>query len=313
MSADETSERTTVVLCVGTYRRNDALAALLESVLVAADHAHEVAAVGAVVVDDNPDGSAKEVIERYRERFELGIEYRHVGRGNISLVRNEGIEAGIARAEWLAMTDDDCVVSPEWITELLAMQRSTGVDVVTGLCVLRAAEGSPSWLTEQPFLEEGPLAFDHGDDIDVAATHNSLISSAWLRAHPMQRFDPRLGVIGGEDMVFFRSAHALGMRIRFSTTAVLWGIESLARATMRYRVRAAFWMGNTTAITNLELKRATRRRIAVRGLKTSVLGAGRPLARLARRQSPQLRYSATRVVQGVGQMVGAAGIRHRHH
>lgn len=305
--------RTTVVLCVGTYRRNEPLAVLLDSVLVAAEHAKDLAAVGAVVVDDNADGRAREVVDRYAGRFELGIEYRQVGKGNISLVRNEAIEAGIAMGEWLAMTDDDCEVSPQWITDLVTMQRRTGVDVVTGQCHTRVPAGSPAWLTEQPFLDEGPLAFEDGAEVDVAGTHNSLISSAWLRAHPEHRFEPRLGVVGGEDMVFFRTAARLGMRIRFSTTAEVWGNESVERTTFAYRRRVAFWLGNTMAVTTQELGTASRPRVALRGAKTSVMGALRPMQRLVRRQSPQWRYALTQVLQGAGQVAGAAGLRHRHH
>ena len=305
--------RTSVVLCVATYKRNEPLAVLLDSVLVSAERAAHLAAVGAVVVDDNPDGRAREVVDRYADRFELGIEYRHVGKGNISLVRNEAIAAGIAMAEWLAMTDDDCEVSPQWITDLVTMQRATGADVVTGQCHTRVPAGSPAWLTDQPFLDEGPLAFDDGAEVDVAGTHNSLISSAWLREHLEHRFDPRLGVIGGEDMVFFRTAHRLGMRIRFSTTAEIWGNESVERTTFRYRRRVAFWLGNTMAVTTQELGLASRPRIALRGAKTLVVGGLRPLQRAAKRQPPQFRYALAQVLQGAGQIAGAAGLRHRHH
>ena len=111
-------DRTTIAVYVATYRRNEPLATLLESILVAADAVADLAAVGMIVVDDNPDG-AKAVVDRFEGRFELGIHYRHVGLGNISIVRNIGLDAGIELAEWVAMTDDDCVVSPQWLAELL--------------------------------------------------------------------------------------------------------------------------------------------------------------------------------------------------
>ena len=62
---------------------NEPLATLLESILVAADAVADLAAVGMIVVDDNPDGAAKAVVDRFEGRFELGIHYRHVGLGNI--------------------------------------------------------------------------------------------------------------------------------------------------------------------------------------------------------------------------------------
>ena len=95
MSPEPSDERTTIAVYVATYRRNEPLATLLESILVAADAVADLAAVGMIVVDDNPDGAAKEVVDRFERRFELGIHYRHVGLGNISLVRNIGLDAGL--------------------------------------------------------------------------------------------------------------------------------------------------------------------------------------------------------------------------
>lgn len=307
------SERTTIAVYVATFRRNEPLTRLLESILLAAERVADDAAVGMIVVDDNPDGAAKEVVDRFDGRFELGIHYRHVGLGNISLVRNVGLEVGIELAEWVAMTDDDCTVSPEWLAELLAVQRRTGADAITGPCELHIPEGSPSWMTDQPFLGEGLMEYEDGAETPVAATHNSMVSSAWFRRHPHVRFDPALGVLGGEDMVLFRSAAAEGLRIRFAANAVVHGHESAERTTFRYRLRSNYWLGNTECVTNLALGMASRPRLFVRGGKLALTAVMRPFARLVRRQAPQWRFALALLAQAAGLSLGALGVRRAHH
>ena len=70
-------------------------------------------------------------------------------------------------------------------------------------------------MTDQPFLNEGLMHAADGARMPVAATHNSMVSSDWFRNHADIRFDPELGVLGGEDMVLFRTAEQLGLRIHF--------------------------------------------------------------------------------------------------
>src|SRR4051812_18606999 len=55
-----------LIVSVCTYRRNEQLRRLLNSLLTAADEARSVCAVGVVVVDDNADRSAAPVVAESR-------------------------------------------------------------------------------------------------------------------------------------------------------------------------------------------------------------------------------------------------------
>lgn len=305
--------RTSVAVVICTYRRNDPLRRLLDAVAVCAEQVNDRAAVAVVVVDDNPDGAAKIVVEEARDRFELGIHYRTAGHQNISLARNIAIETGAELAEWVAMTDDDCQPVAGWLDDYLTLAERTGADAVTGQEVLTAPEGAPSWLTDEPFLRAAMLEFDDGERVPTAGTNNSMISSTWLRAHPEVRFLPELGVLGGEDMVFYRTAERAGLHIRFSKTAIVHGLEPLDRATLRYQLRSWFWLGNTEAITNLFLGGVSRARLAMRAIKQISMGATRPLRRVASGERPQLRFGLASTLKGIGLLLGAAGVRLRHH
>ncbi len=302
----------TVGLYVCTYRRNDELRRLLDSVVRAAGAVAGRAAVGAVVVDDNADGRARAVADGQADRLPLGVHYRHVGAGNIALARNAGLAAAAELGDWVVMTDDDIVVPEDWFARLLDVQERTGADAVTGPLLLTFGPGQPAWLRRQPFDRIGLMTGQDDRPVPVGATGNSMISADWLRRHPDIRFDEDLGVIGGEDMVFYRRAVAAGLDVRYSSTVTVREIESADRATLRYQLRRALWMGNTQFVTNHRVGEASRRRLVLRGCRRMAAALARPVRRLASRRPPHLRFAMAGVAEGVGFLVGAVGVELRH-
>jgi len=302
----------TVAVSICTYNRHEPLARLLESLVVNAKRLAGRASVGVVVVDDSADGNARHVVERFADRFELGLSYRISGRQNIALARNMALETAIDLGDWIAMTDDDCEAAPDWLEALLDLQQRTGADAVSGVLKRRVPPGSPRWLTEEPFLDLGLWeGVEDGAEVDSAATHNSMLSSRWLREHPAIRFDPDLGVTGGEDPVFYRTAHAAGLRIHYSRGAVVYENESPSRATLSYQLRTFFWHGNSAYIACVRRGDPPFRMFGYGG-KRVLSALQRPLVRLARGEPPHLRYCIASVLWGVGVMVGMLGVQVPH-
>ena len=302
-----------VVVAVCTFRRNEPLRRLLRAVERNAAVLGERTAVGVVVVDDNPDGSAREVCEEHEDRFALGLTYRTSGQGNISIARNLALEAALPIADWVAMTDDDCEPIDEWLAHHLDAQQRDGTDVVTGPCLLGGTDDAPRWLSDQPFLDDAQFRFEDGTRLDVAATNNSLMRAAALRDRPDLRFDPGLGVLGGEDMVFFRTARRAGLTISFAADAVVRGHEPPERWTFGHQLRSRYWLGNTEFVTNQRLGEAGRLHWALRGLKALGLAALRPLRMVLSGRPPQFRYALASAARALGMLAGAAGVRVAHH
>ena len=75
-----------------------------------------------------------------------------------------------------------------WLEALLETQARTGADAVTGRMVRRVPDGSPRWITEEPFLELGVEQFADGTEMPSAATFNTMMSSGWLKAEPGNSF-----------------------------------------------------------------------------------------------------------------------------
>jgi glycosyltransferase involved in cell wall biosynthesis len=307
-----TRTRTAVVVAVCTYNRHEPLACMLEASAASARQIADRAAVGVVVVDDSPDGNARPVAERFADRFELGLAYRISGRQNIARARNLALETALERADWIALTDDDCEPAEDWLLRLLDAQGRTGADAVSGLLRRRVPPGSPRWLTEEPFLEIGLWeGIEDLAEVTSAATHNSMLSARWLREHPEVRFDPALGVTGGEDPVFYRTAHAAGLRIRYARRAVVFENEPPARANLGYQLRMFYWFGNSSYLTCVR-GGVPPLRMALHGAKVIGTALLRPLGRLGRGRSPQLRYCLASALRGLGVLVGPLGIRVSH-
>jgi succinoglycan biosynthesis protein ExoM len=300
-----------IAVAICTYNRNDALVTLLDALLLAALRVAERAKVGVVVVDDSQDGRAHPVVQRYENDFALGIRYCRSGRQNISLARNLAIETAGKIGDWIAMIDDDCEPKPDWLEALLDTQSKTGADAVTATMVRRVPPGSPKWLTEEPFLDAGLEHPPDGAEVTFASTFNSMISSRWLREHPEIRFDPELGVLGGEDMVFFRRAHTVGLRISFSERAAVFENQPASRATLSYQLRSFFWLGNSSYVTSVRAG-VHPARMFIHGVNSLRKAVARPFMRMCRGRAPQLRYSLASVLNAFGKIIGPFGIRVKH-
>jgi hypothetical protein len=140
-----------------------------------------------------------------------------------------------------------------------------------------------------------------------------MISSIWWASHPDVRFRPDFGVTGGEDMVFYRMAHAAGLQIVFAKRADVFENEPVSRTSLGYQLWLFFWLGNCSYLTRLETGQATPFRMFLQGgnqIRRALLG---PIARMSNRQTPQLRHCLASILFGVGLMIGPLGIRVSHH
>ena len=300
-----------IIVAICTYKRNDPLRTLLDALIEVAAATGDRARVGVVVVDDNPDQRAKAVVADFENSFELGIRYRASGKANISIARNLAVNTALENADWVAMVDDDCEPETNWLNAYLDVLEATGADCATGAMNLRLPPGSPRWMTDQPFFEDIRFDFEDGAPMDLAATNNSIIRAEFLKRHPDIRFEERYGKLGGEDMVFYRTAHAAGLKIRFARDAGVWGNEPPDRATFKHLMLYRYWLGNSMYVTNAHFGDG-RLRLFLRGGKMSAKAMLRPLGRLAGAKPPQWRYGLASFGTGIGLMAGAAGFRKEH-
>jgi len=93
-----------------------------------------------VVVDNNSTDGTREVIERFRTRLPVPLVYHFEPRQGLAFARNAGVAR--SRFDLVAFTDDDCLVTSNWLVRIEhEFQWDPTLGVLTGR--VEAVEGLP--------------------------------------------------------------------------------------------------------------------------------------------------------------------------
>ena len=143
---------------ITTYNRCEMLATALEALLSRQTGGvrYEV-----IVVDNNSTDNTRATIEAFIARGHANLRYVFEPKQGIAHGRNAGIAA--ARADIIAFTDDDVVVTENWIATInRAFAENPEVEYIGGKILPHWSEPPPKWLTVDHWW---PLALlDRGDN-----------------------------------------------------------------------------------------------------------------------------------------------------
>ena len=297
-----------VDIVVPTLRRPDSLRRALESLLTLTGVEGRIASV--VVVDNDPAGSARAVVEALTAETAMPLVYVATPRPGIATARNAGVAAG--RSALVAFLDDDEVASPGWLKALLDVQSSTGADAVFGP-IRGRADGAAPWL--RPYLEvffgrQGPAASGLSDH--AWGCGNSLVVRATaLPGHAP--FDVAADQTGGEDDALFRGLSERAGRFAWAAEAWVDEFAPAHRATLRYALSRAFAYGQGPS------QDAAARRDWVGVARWMIIGAGQTVVWgaaatalwLARR--PARATMMDRAARGAGKLFWMRGLEPRFY
>jgi glycosyltransferase involved in cell wall biosynthesis len=142
---------------ITTYNRSEMLARALEALL-----SQETGGVRyeVVVVDNNSTDDTRATVEGFIAKGHTCLRYVFEPKQGIAHGRNAGIAA--ARGDIIAFTDDDNVVTPNWIATIKrSFAENPDVDFIGGKILPQWIEPPPKWLTVDHWW---PLALlDRGD------------------------------------------------------------------------------------------------------------------------------------------------------
>jgi cellulose synthase/poly-beta-1,6-N-acetylglucosamine synthase-like glycosyltransferase len=243
-----------VDVCVLTYRRPQSLLRLLGA-LQELRFPNEPPELRVLVVDNDPQESARQVCEDARSWLSASLVYIVEKRRGIPQARNAALAASLACSDFLAFVDDDEVPEPDWLAELLRVQRARNADAVAGPVLPRFEPGAARWLTRGGLFERPRHAT--GTRIDYAYTGNVLVRTAAL-AQMDAFFDERLALTGGSDSEFFARFAASGRRIVWADSAIAHESVPASRVSVRWLLTRAFRVGCSSA--RIERHRASPRR-----------------------------------------------------
>lgn len=192
-----------------------------------------------IVVDG---GSVDGTISMLRKEFP-NIKYIVEKRAGVSYARNKGLES--ARGDIVAFTDDDCIVTKNWLRNLVIGFSSNEVGAVGGPVCFLQQEKIP-----RKFLVKAALGgYDLGEKRRFAKF--LITSNMAVKREVFQniKFDVTLGRKGNmlfdnEDIEFCEKILRMGYRLLYNPKAIVYHIiDFKKRVNMRYILRRSIYSG----------------------------------------------------------------------
>ena len=229
-----------VSICLATFRRNERLRAVLDDLAKQTRLPDQI-----VVVDNDPAGGARTIVEEYRATgVPFAVDYEVQPEPNIALTRNRTCE--LASGEWLAFIDDDERAPQEWLENLLRAADTFQADGVLAPVEPQVPVTAAAWIRRGRFYD-----FAHQPEGAVVPLSgmrfgNVLLRAERLRAEPGP-FDTRHGLMTGEDFDLLTRLTHKGVKIVWSESAPVFEPIESKRLSLRWLVQRSFSGGQAFA------------------------------------------------------------------
>lgn len=297
-----------VSICIATYKRQDLLNQLILSLQALKFDHSPVPDVEIVIVDNDSNGSARDIVAHWQGNSRWPIHYDLEARSGVTYTRNRTIENAAADSDFIAIIDDDEQACPEWLESLLMTQAQYQADIVGGPIVpVFQAKNVPDWIHRGQFFSPPP--YTTGQELHVAFTNNVLLPAPYLKQMP-QVFDERFAVGGGEDTHLFMRLHQAGLKIVWSAEAIAYESIPASRTTFQWLLRRNYWGWSIYSLVERELYPQFKILVTriCKGLGLIVLGVCALIPNLFRGKH-HFYWACIRIAQGLGTLVGLLGRR----
>lgn len=291
-----------ITLCIATCQRPEGLTALLQSLQHLQFSKSERPDLCVVVADNDPQASARQLCATLAASLPYRLIYVSEPQQGIPLARNAAFAAVPPATDFIALLDDDEIVSPVWLDEMLAVQKDTGGECIYGPILSVLPDDAPDWIRAGRFYDRPRHA--NASRITHAGSNNALVSWPFLQETGV-RFDPALRFSGGSDYLFFQQATAAGLRIFWADGAEVSEDIPPSRLSADWIIRRQYRYGNTIAL----CERKTGGNLALRFLKgvaRIIRGSLKILPALLQGKAARVAACAD-AARGVGMLAGLLG------
>ena len=232
-----------LTVAISTRDRPQALARCLESLLAGETRPAEI-----VIVDQSRDRSTEDVAEATRGKGVDVVYVRHAGSG-LGASQNTGVAH--ARHAVVAVTDDDCVVDPQWLcVATRAFGGPQSVELLTGRVLplgpetvgLYPVSSRTSAVPRQ--LGRNAMPWDVGSGNNFAVTREAFLAIGGND----ERLGPGSPGQGGVDMDLFYRLLRAGARARYDPASVVFHERATRAARLGRRWPYGFGMGACCAL-----------------------------------------------------------------
>jgi len=271
--------------------------------------------VSIVVVDNDSDRSAAEVLEHYRRDGRFYIEAKYQPKRGLSSARNAALDSSfVIASDFFAFVDDDEIPTPDWIQMLLNASVDPVRSIVVGPVEPIFDAPPPAWMISGAFFSK---RCDTSKDVHSGHTSNVLIRTSILKETGV-RFDESLNLVGGEDVLFFHALRMQGYSVFCSPQAVVRERISTSRASLSWMRRRWLRAGATEArLRNYSSKGVRATSANIIGGLLRIVGGGllvvlRVLTR-GRKDFSGVARALSTVCRGAGMLMAAFGHTHEEY
>jgi len=226
-----------VSVCICTRRRQDGLKRLLES--FEQMQIPPNVTVRIVVVENDTENFSENVVREISAQSKYEINYFLETRQGVVNARNRTIlESG--NCDFCCFTDDDQVVSQDWLINLLKCQREYDCDGVAGPTNPIFEKKVPACIKKF----HSPVLHNYGTKVNHAYTGCLLLRKKYLNMLKGP-FSEQFNFTGGEDTFLTSQITNLGGIIRYNPYAIAYEIVPDTRTTLKYVIKRKYMISNT--------------------------------------------------------------------
>ncbi len=228
------AEPDTVSVVLPTYNR---LAALQENLpaLLELEGVTEIV----VVVDGSTDGSAEWLAELADPRLRTIVQAQQ----GSPAARNHGVAA--AAGSWILMTEDDCVLPPDFVTTLRAVAAEQGAQIVSAPWLTTDGESMTQAMARARARAQATIGLDTHPGVFPDADYPTPFLNGIFLAHRSVFASLRYRAFGGnawrEETDLFLAATELGFRCVLTPRTASFQLSQWEGGQRRSRLRYEAW------------------------------------------------------------------------
>ncbi|MFT6866820.1 MAG: succinoglycan biosynthesis protein ExoM [Cyclobacteriaceae bacterium] len=191
------------------------------------------------VVDNDPENTAKTVVDLFAPKLSIETIYFTEERRGIVYMRNKIMEKALETgADLLAFIDDDEEVENNWLEVMMENKIKYQANVIVGRVERILPTDTPNWVIKGRFFERPNIKTG---TVRIAASTSNVIFDLDLIANKMGlRFHPALNLSGSSDTFLFTEATKNGAKIIWVNDNLIKESIPTSRMTINWLLKRAF-------------------------------------------------------------------------